>query len=123
MINNSCGKFPQEYKTKDRSEAMQKTYSKLPKVIEDIYIGKESEIVKNPWSGAEVELPPIAVAVYDLIQGALYSIQILEQTALSGFDPNKRGSPKKLRHWVNVFDKSRYWFMKNFPDEYMILLD
>tara|TARA_R100000008_G_C3582267_1_gene169393 strand:- start:2140 stop:2448 length:309 start_codon:yes stop_codon:yes gene_type:complete len=102
---------------------MQKTYTKLPKVIEDIHIGKESEIVKNPWSGAEVELPPIAVAVYDLIQGALYSIQILEQTALSGFDPNRQGNPKKLKHWVNVFDKARYWFMKNFPNEYMILLD
>ena len=46
---------------------MQKTYTKLPKVMEDIYICKESELVRHPYSGAEVELPPIAVAVYDVI--------------------------------------------------------
>ena len=55
--------------------------------------------VKNPFSGESVMLTPEAVAVYDTIQGC-------EMT----------GNYKMLRKGLD-------WFRKNYPAEYMVLLD
>ena len=55
--------------------------------------------VRNPYSGETCVLTPEAVAVYDTITGA----QMFEdfETVRKGLD----------------------WFIKNYPKEYMILLD
>lgn len=70
---------------------------KLP--YEDIFVGVDNEVITNPFSGASVSLTPEAVAVYDTIKGC-----------------------EMFGDWKGV-QKGLDWFMKNFPEEYMILLD
>ena len=67
--------------------------------ISQLYVGKESEVISNPFSGAEVELEPLEVAVYDYIK----SCEITQQ--------------------YDNFDNARYWFMEKNPEAYMTLLD
>jgi hypothetical protein len=70
---------------------------KLP--FKDIFVGTESEIVTNPFSGESVELTPEAVAVYDTIKGC-----------------------EMFGDYTGV-RKGLDWFRKHYPNEYMILLD
>ena len=70
---------------------------KLP--FKNIFVGTESEIVTNPFSGESVELSPEAVAVYDTIKGC----------ELFGDYAGVR--------------KGLDWFRKYYPEEYMVLLD
>jgi len=70
---------------------------KLP--YEGMMIGKEPELIKNKFGFGECTLEPEAVAVYDVIQGA-------EVMGLYG-----------------EMQKGIDWFRKNYPEEYMILLD
>jgi len=55
--------------------------------------------IKNMFSGKTCLLPPDAVAVYDTIKGA---------EMLGDYETVRKGL---------------YWFMDNYPKEYMILLD
>lgn len=69
------------------------------KLIDGIQIGTENEVVKNPYTGASVELCPEAVALYDLIKGAeMLADHATVETGLG-------------------------IFLKNWPREYMVLLD
>jgi hypothetical protein len=70
---------------------------KLP--FKNIFVGTESEIVKNPFSGESCLLSPEAVAVYDTIKGC-----------------------EMFGDWQGV-RKGLDWFRKNYPEEYMVLLD
>ena len=65
----------------------------------ELMIGTDEEVITNPYSGESVKLPPVAVAVYDFIKGA----------EMVGDETNLR--------------KALDWFIKNFPEEYMVLLD
>ena len=69
------------------------------KLMAELLIGSKSEMVRNPFSGEGVELCPEAVAVYDLIKGA-----------------ERLGDHDNVQTGLNIF-------MKNWPAEYMILLD
>ena len=75
---------------------------KMTKPLNECDFGKNqlAEIkVANRFSGVETTLPNFAVAVYDVIMG---SEQIQDdKTMRIGLD----------------------WFIKNFPNEYMVLLD
>ena len=73
----------------------------------DCEVLDKPEVIKNPFSGESVELPPDAVAVYDCIKGAEYLA-----------DPNNGDDPK----WETV-RKGIAWFQKYYPKEYMMLLD
>jgi len=73
----------------------------------DCEVLDKPEVIKNPFSGESVELPPDAVAVYDCIKGAEYLA-----------DPNNGDDPK----WETV-RKGIAWFQKYYPKEYMKLLD
>ncbi len=66
---------------------------------EGMIIGTESEVVKNKFGSGECTLEPEAVAVYDVIQGA------------------------ELMGLYGEMQKGMQWFRKNYPEEYMILLD
>ncbi len=55
--------------------------------------------VPNMYSGVTASLPWFAVAVYDMIKGA------------------------ELTEDYNLMQKGLSWFSKNFPKEYMVLLD
>lgn len=59
----------------------------------------EDQEVRNPFSGATCMLTPKAVAVYDCIMGGQMT-----------------GDYKMVR-------KGLEWFRKNYPSEYMTLLD
>ena len=67
--------------------------------FEGLRIGRDSEVISNPYSGASVLLDPVAVAVYDTIIGA----ERMEQ--------------------YKMMQKGLTWFRKHYPDEYMVLLD
>ena len=70
---------------------------KLP--YKDIFVGVDNEVITNPFSGQSVSLTPEAVAVYDTIKGC-----------------------ELFGDWKGV-QKGLDWFAKNFPEEYMILLE
>lgn len=59
----------------------------------------ENKIVRNPDSGQEIELDPIAVAIYDYIKGC-----------------------EMFNLWERMHPALN-WFRLNRPTEYMILLD
>jgi len=67
--------------------------------FDGLYIGSESEVISNPYSGESVLLDPLAVAVYDTIKGA---------EAIENYSMVRKGLE---------------WFRKNYPEEYMVLLD
>ena len=70
---------------------------KLP--YKGITVGTQSETITNPFSGASCLLSPEAVAVYDTIQGC-----------------ERFGDYKGLQKGLD-------WFRRQYPSEYMILLD
>lgn len=70
------------------------------KLVNDLMIGKESEVVRNPYSGRSCKLEPVAVALYDYIKGC-------EQLGLCGED----------------FELALMIFRFNWNEEYYILLD
>ena len=70
---------------------------KLP--FKDMLIADSSEVVTNPFSGESIELTPEAVAVYDCIKGS------------------------EMLGDYNAVRKGLNWFRKQFPKEYMVLLD
>jgi hypothetical protein len=65
----------------------------------DIFIGKETEEVANPYTGSKTVLTPDAVAVYDLVKGA--EMLQLYHIVRAGLD----------------------WFKEHYAKEYMVLLD
>ena len=65
----------------------------------DCEVLDKPEVIKNPFSGESVELPPDAVAVYDCINGA-----------------EMLGEQTMVRKGID-------WFIKNEPDAYMKLID
>lgn len=69
------------------------------KLIAELQVGRENEVVKNPYSGESVELCPEAVAIYDLIKGA-----------------------EMLADYITV-ETGLGIFLRNWPREYMVLLD
>jgi hypothetical protein len=70
---------------------------KLP--YKDIFVGVESEMITNPFSGEQCLLTPEAVAVYDTLKGC---------EIFGDYDGLRKGLD---------------WFIENFPKEYFMLLD
>ena len=89
------------------SEVKEYKKRKLPFECEVL---EQPEVIKNPFSGESVELPPDAVAVYDTLKGA--------ELLASSQDIDDGGHPL----WVKV-RQGLDWFRKNEPDAYMKLLD
>lgn len=69
--------------------------------------------VANPFTGQTCELSPVALAVYDVIKGA---------EAMASIQDKMAGEPGVSDFWKDV-RKGLDWFRKNYPSEYMILLD
>jgi len=69
------------------------------KGIGKLMVLDHSEIIKNLYSGVEVELDPDAVAVYDYIKGS-----------------------EMMGHHATMV-KALEYFRSHWPKEYMILLD
>ena len=73
-------------------------------LLNKLDIGEDYETVRNPIMGGSARLHPIAVALYDFIMGC----------QMTG---GPRGS------LVKDFDTAMGIFTKNWPSEYMTLLD
>ena len=69
------------------------------KLVDQLEIGQHEEQVTNPFSGVEVVLEPLGVALYDYIKGC------------------------ELTGSYTHFDTARYLFAKLYPTAYMQLLD
>ena len=90
-------------------ETMKKKEQKLPKWFKgELY--EEGAVVRNRFSGEEIELNAMELSMYDLTMGA--SI-LSEQTGPWEGDPEVI---KDLRRGLD-------WFRKNNPTAYMVLLD
>jgi hypothetical protein len=72
---------------------------KWSEIMKELYVGKENEVIQNPFSGQSATLDPVEVAVYDYIKGC------------------------ELTQIYTYFDDARYWFMKKNSKAYMTLLD
>ena len=75
------------------------TTNKIPESFRGLQVGSKPEVIKNRFSGDEVELEPIAVAMYDAIMGA-------ERLEL-----------------YDMMQEGLTWFRKYHPKAYMTLLD
>lgn len=79
---------------------MKPTNKELPKWFKGTPYNR-GETVTNPYSGQSVELTPPALSMYDFIWGCVIT--------------------NRTNH--KDFSKAMEWFMSNYPEEYMILLD
>jgi hypothetical protein len=75
------------------------------KLVDQLDVGTQNETVTNPFTGRSRELEPLAVALYDFIIGWSNS-----------YTPPEGSS-------IREFDCARGLFRKNWPSEYMDLLD
>ena len=71
--------------------------------------------VKNPFSGRKATLTPVAVSVYDTIIGS--------ELILTGAITVSRTKNQSDKNLIETIDKGKAWFIRHYPDEYMILLD
>ena len=70
----------------------------------------EGAVVKNPFSGEEYKLNKIELSMYDFVKGAEIALEL---------GIIKDGVPKVIKEMHDGL----YWFRKNNPEAYMILLD
>ena len=82
-----------------------------PPIWFDGVIFSNSETVCNPYSGQEIELSPLEVAIYDLTMGA-------EQIASSG-----RVDKHTEEYLWETVRQCQAWFAENNPKAYMALID
>ena len=61
--------------------------------------GEQDVELQNPFSGEKATVPGYAAAVYDVIKGA------------------------EAMHKYDLVEKGCDWFSRNFPKQYMVLLD
>ena len=61
--------------------------------------GEQDVELQNPFSGEKATVPGYAAAVYDVIKGA------------------------EVTHHYDLVEKGCDWFSRNFPKQYMVLLD
>ena len=73
---------------------------KLPFPDADYRLDGEQDVtIQNPFSGEKTTVPGYAAAVYDVIMGA------------------------QVTHNYDLVQKGCDWFSRNFPKQYMVLLD
>ena len=73
--------------------------NKIPACFKGLHVGTKPETVSNRFSGDSIELPPQAVAMYDVIMGA------------------------ETLGMYNMVQEGLTWFRQHHPKAFMILLD
>lgn len=82
------------------------------KIIKGLRVGTKNEIITNPYSKVQVELCPEAVAIYDLVRGSERTLWVGNFNSI------------KHKHEVELlYDVAKDIFLRNWPKEYMLLLD
>ena len=85
---------------------MSTTKQKLPDWFNgELY--EEGDIVKNPYSGESIELNNVELSMYDFVMGATFVVEM-------------GSSNQKI---IKELQDGLYWFRKNNPEAYMVLLD
>ena len=69
------------------------------KLVDQLEVGLHDERVRNPFSGVEVVLEPLGVALHDYVKGC------------------------EMIGNYKYFDTARYLFARLYPEAYMQLLD
>tara|TARA_R100000742_G_C4279578_1_gene104579 strand:- start:9632 stop:9955 length:324 start_codon:yes stop_codon:yes gene_type:complete len=100
------------YEACDTGETIttEKKYTKLPYKLDEITIGSTSEKIVNPFSGESYELDAVEEAVYSVIKGAEWSL-------------NMDSSPVPNSLAQTMFQDGMDWFRINNARAYMTLLD
>lgn len=83
-----------------------KITKKQSKILHGYKVGSENETITNPYSKISVELCPEAVAMYDIIRGCEISL-----------------SNHYSEECEELFYTARDVFRKNWPREFMALID
>ena len=87
------------------------------KILGDFTILEPDKVmVKNPFSGEGIELEPEAVAIYDIIKGCEVSLS-------SGYVMISRDGIASKEEMIDMFHAARDVFRRNWPKEYMLLVD
>jgi len=74
--------------------------------------GEKDVELTNPFSGQKTTVPGYAAAVYDVTTGANHLAEAYDREHGMGTSPD----------W-KVVRKGLDWFRRNFPKQYMVLLD
>ena len=80
-------------------ESWQEKMKERPMPFDAQILGDEPQMIRNPFSGASIELDPQEIAVYDVIMGA-----------------------NLTKNW-DLVRKGSDWFRKHNPEAYMVLID
>lgn len=94
-------------------EYTMKLTSRERKLINGLRVGYKNEIITNPYSKEKVELCPEAVSIYYLVIGCEKKLNLYQ------FSMNKKETDKLIK----LFYAARDIFIKNWPNEYLLLLD
>ncbi len=76
-------------------------------------IGEEDEIAKNPYSGLEVTLNPVEIAIYDCLMGSYHA----------HLQAGHSGQTKIAKELYSDYYKGKDWFIENNVDAYFKLID
>ena len=76
-------------------------------------IGEEDEVATNPYSGVEVTLNPVEIAVYDCLMGS-YNAHL---------QAGESGQIKIAKELYSDYYKGKDWFIENNVDAYFKLID
>ena len=94
-------------------ESWQEKMKERPMPFDAQILGDEPQMIRNPFSGASIELDPQEIAVYDVVMG---STMIAEKMSAQGEHKQAERLYKDVRKGID-------WFMKHNPKAYMVLLD
>ena len=80
---------------------------------------------QNPYSGAKCWLPPVAYAVYrELLRIELIGRSIsTTPTGQAEIKLTGKICGQTPARWNQIFSQGKSWFIENYIEEYMILLD
>ena len=93
-------KVSQQRKEKMKEIIVRGKKVKVPFEDADYRLDGDKDVeIQNPFSGEKATVPGYAAAVYDVIQGA------------------------QVTHDYDLVQKGCDWFSRNFPKQYMVLLD
>ena len=97
--------------------------NQIDELLKELSVGKESEIISNEFSpDIEVELDPVAVAVYDYLMGIVAATGNPENMQVMLELYRLSGKPKTEKEIYNQIAVASMWFMINRPEAYYKLI-
>lgn len=94
-------------------ESWQEKMKERPMPFDAQILDDEPQMVRNPFSGASIELDPQEIAVYDVVMGSTMTAE----------KASARGQHKEAERLYKDVRKGIDWFIKHNPKAYMVLLD